>query len=716
MTFHRMILLLFAILAATRSVPADAMHARTAHVEAELVTDNSSVAAGQFLDVALHQSIMPGWHTYWRNPGDAGTPTTIAWTLPAGWRAGEIIWPRPERSLFAGSLMTFGYSDDVYMPVRIAVPAEARPGALELGALVSWLVCKDVCIPEQVRLTLPIRVTARGTVNPPEGSIVANAIASAPKPAGLKAAFVYVAKDKMVKLEISGSLLKGKHVSSAYFLPYANKLLDLSKPQVTTQVGDALTLALAAGDAFSLGRAPSTLDGVLDLGPDQAIEISAASMEAPPADPYGLVGALFFGFLGGVILNLMPCVFPVLSMKAAALARHVKDPGQARVEGLAFMLGSVTTFVGLAAALIFAQHAGHAIGWGFQLQSPAVVAMLTLLMLAVALNLSGVFEIRLPVQGAGQGLTAKAGMAGAFFTGALAVVVAAPCTAPFMAGAIGWAFTQPPAAALAVFVALGVGLATPLTMVAFLPGLFKFLPRPGGWMEGLRKTLAFPMYGSAAWLAWVFVQQTGPNGLALLFAAALFVAYALWLCGTSQRAARPWLPRLGALAAFAAAVPLVISGQALTIQAWAQGEVTSTIPGVGSQAWSPDRVDALRRAGRTVFVDFTAAWCITCQVNERTTLASAVVANAFKHTNAVYLKADWTNYNPEISKTLTSLGRAGVPLYLVYSPDSNEPRVLPQILTQSDMVAALDGAAASPPSRLASNIVRRIPAATAAWD
>jgi len=383
----------------------------------------------------------------------------------------------------------------------------------------------------------------------------------------------------------------------------------------------------------------------------------------------------------------------VLSIKAAALARHVETPSKAAIEAVVFMVGCVLTFVALAAALIVAQQAGQAVGWGFQLQSSGVVAGLTLLMLAIALNLSGVFEIGLSVQGTGQGLAAQGGLAGAFFTGVLAVVVAAPCTAPFMAGAIGWAFTQPPAAALSVFVSLGLGLAAPFVLVSLIPGLFKRLPRPGPWMEALKKTLAFPMYGSAAWLAWVFVQQSGANGLALLFAAAVFTAFAAWLFGVSQRASKPWLPRLAAAAGLLVAIPLAFSGAAMTAAAATESGGPSPVTGIASEAWSPAKVDSLRAAGRPVFVDFTAAWCVTCQVNERTALATSGVADAFKRTNTAYLRADWTNRNAEIADALKAQGRAGVPLYLVYDPKGGDPQVLPQILTEGGVVAALNTAA-----------------------
>jgi len=686
--------------------PAHAASVKTQHVEAELVAETRAAAPGQTLHVALHQKIVPGWHTYWRNPGDAGEATTLDWTLPTGWTAGSIIWPQPERFV-AGPLMNYVFSNEVYLPVAIEVPADAKPGRATLAATVNWLVCKDVCVPETVKLTLPITVGAAGTTPAPDpvnGQAIASTVAGAPKPGGIKATYSYLAKTEQVRLTLTGDALKGQDLSQAYFFPYDGTVLDHAKPQTATKAGAGVAVLLPAGYAFTHNKAPAKLDGIITFGPGHAVELSATPVKhaegaaAPGAASDdggfgGLPGALAFAFIGGLILNLMPCVFPVLSIKAAALARHVETPSKAAIEAVVFMVGCVLTFVALAAALIVAQQAGQAVGWGFQLQSSGVVAGLTLLMLAIALNLSGVFEIGLSVQGTGQGLAAQGGLAGAFFTGVLAVVVAAPCTAPFMAGAIGWAFTQPPAAALSVFVSLGLGLAAPFVLVSLIPGLFKRLPRPGPWMEALKKTLAFPMYGSAAWLAWVFVQQSGANGLALLFAAAVFTAFAAWLFGVSQRASKPWLPRLAAAAGLLVAIPLAFSGAAMTAAAATESGGPSPVTGIASEAWSPAKVDSLRAAGRPVFVDFTAAWCVTCQVNERTALATSGVADAFKRTNTAYLRADWTNRNAEIADALKAQGRAGVPLYLVYDPKGGDPQVLPQILTEGGVVAALNTAA-----------------------
>ena len=688
---------------------ANAAPVKTDHVEAELVPQTDGAAPGSTFYVALRQKITPGWHTYWRNPGDAGQATSIAWTLPAGWSAGDIVWPAPERFM-AGPLMNYVFSDEVYLPVPITVPASAKPGqTVMLKGAVDWLVCKDVCIPEDATLTLDVPISASPTLDPEWGKPITETLAAAPKPAGLKATFSNGAAG--VTLSIVGDAVKGLDVAHAYFFPYNGAVIDQIKPQQAMRGPNGLTMILAPGYDFQKNKPPATLDGVIELDARHAYEVSAtpgaalagaagsgASVVTTDAGKgggsaaagagggganLGLLTAVGLAFLGGIVLNLMPCVFPVLSIKAAALVRHVESPARARTEGIAFLIGCVLTFVILAAVLIAAQKAGQAVGWGFQLQSPGMVAALVLIMLAVGLNLSGVFEIGLSAQGVGQGLAARSDIVGALFTGVLAVVVAAPCSAPFMASAIGWALTQPPLAALLVFFALGVGLAAPFVAVSFMPALFRLLPKPGAWMDMLRKVLAFPMYGAAAYFAWVFAQQTASSALLFLLAAGVVLGFAAFLWGVSQHAGRPWPSRAIALVALIAVVPISALGAGMSAPTAAvDGATTGPVAGVPTQAWSPEKVASLQAAGKPIFVDFTAAWCVTCQVNERTALATQAVADAFKKTGAVYLKADWTNRNADIAKALQAEGRSGVPLYLLYDANgSAAPKILPQLLT-----------------------------------
>ncbi len=683
----------------------------TGHLVAELVPEKASIAPGETIHVALRQRIDKGWHTYWRNPGDSGEATQIKWALPAGWSAGEIVWPTPDRQP-TGPLMNYGYSGEVLLPVALTAPAGAAPGqTVELTAAVAFLVCEEICVPEDAVLgiRLPIAAAPAGP-HPQFGEAVAAALQAAPKAVPLTAAFAR--EGETLKLAVAGGPVKGADFADAYFFPFDGAAIDHAKPQAVERGPEGLTLTLTPGYGFQSPTPPAELAGVLSLADGRAFEIGAqagpapagaAGLGPPPARAppsggggagLGLPLAIGFALLGGLILNLMPCVFPILAMKAAGLAGHAHERKEAQRHGLAFLAGVLATFLALAGLLIALKAAGAAAGWGFQLQSPPVVAALALLMLAVALNLSGVFEVGSSLQGTGAGLASRKGLAGAFFTGALAVVVAAPCTAPFMAPALGWALTQSAAAALVVFSALGLGFALPFVLVAFVPGVLARLPKPGPWMAGFRKLLAFPMYGAAAWLAWVLTVQAGDIALARLFAAAVVVALAAWLAGIAQhRQAQgrgPLLPGAGAgVLAAAALVAVVWPGyQPATAVA---AEAAADIP---YEAYSPERLAAARAEGRPVFVNFTAAWCITCKVNERTALTSAEVADAFQRTGTVYLKADWTLKDDVIAAELARHGRAGVPLYLVYGKGSADGVILPQILTGRTVVQALEAAAA----------------------
>jgi thiol:disulfide interchange protein len=680
--------------------PAWAAPVDTGHIQAELVAASQGITPGGTVQVALRQAIDKGWHTYWRNPGDSGEATRLALVLPAGWTASPFTWPTPER-LPVGPLVNYGYEGEVLLPMTLTVPADAQVGnTVTLRGKADFLVCEEICIPETAELALELPVVARAApADPKWGPAIDRALSAAPKPAALIAAYQPAAAG--LTLAIAGAPLHGTDGAGAYFFPSAPGMLDHAAVQVIERGPEGLTLTLVPGADFQAAKTPAVLDGVLSIG-GQAYEISAASGPAPPgarglgpplaAPPVGGLGlplAVAFALLGGLVLNLMPCVFPILAMKAAALAGHGHETRAARVQGLAFAAGVLSAFLMLAGALIALKAAGAAVGWGFQLQSPPVVAGLALLMLAVAMNLSGVFEVGSSLQGAGDSLAARGGAAGAFFTGALAVVVATPCTAPFMAPALGWALVQPPAASLAVFLALGVGFAAPFVALAFAPGLLARLPKPGPWMDAFRKALAFPMYAAAAWLVWVLSQQAGPDGLARVLAAAVILAAAAWLYGAAQRkvlsggspAASGVAAVLFAVLAIAAAVGPGYSAP--------QAVGTASSAKIPFEPYSAQRLAALRAEGRPVFVNFTAAWCVSCQVNERVALSGAKVAEALENNGVAYLKADWTRKDAVIAAELARHGRAGVPLYLVYRPGSAEPQILPSILTEGAVVRAL---------------------------
>ena len=692
------------------SARADAVDA--GHLRAALVADHLAIAPGGSLYLALVQDIAPGWHTYWRNPGDSGQATALNPTLPAGWLAGDLIWATP-KPLRTGPLMDYGYEGHVVLPFMVTAPASAKPGSsVTIKAAAQFLVCKDICVPEDAALTLTLPVASASPAPDPDwnGKIM-DAVTAAPRRGPLTAAMTVAAQ--AIKLSVTGAPVAGGNFPAAYFFPYDSTAIDHPQPQTLDRGAQGLTLTLAPGYAFKSGKPPASLTGVLDLG-GSAYEIEAkagpplagAGGLGPPAAPQGLGdaaagfgAAISFAFLGGLILNLMPCVFPILSMKAVALAGHARSAHSAHWQGLAFMLGVVATFVGLAGLLIAARAAGQAVGWGFQLQSPQTVAGLGLVMLLVALNLSGLFEVGAGLQSAagGSGLAVQGGALGSLLTGVLAVAVAAPCTAPFMAPAIGYALTQNPAVALGIFAALGLGMAAPFTLITFAPRLLGMLPRPGAWMEVFKKAMAFPMYATAAWLLWVFSQQVGPLGLARLLAAAVLIALAAWLYGRAQEAR--FIGKRGH-AGFAATALLALL--AIGFVAWPPFDAPAaaqaqTVAGdaadpLAPQVFTPDRLAALRAQGRPVFVNFTAAWCVTCQVNDRLALSSGKVADAFHNAGMAYLKGDWTNRDATIAQVLAAHGRAGVPLYLVYGAGGRDAVVLPQILSEGVVLDAVRAA------------------------
>ena len=686
---------------------------RTERIEAELVPMSQWAAPGSTAIVAIRQQIQPGWHTYWRNPGDSGGATTLDWTLPAGVSAGDIVWPLPERQRLQ-DLMNYGYQGRVYLPVPIEIPADARPGTtLPMIVKALFLVCSDeMCVPDELtlRLDLPVREGA-AALDPTHGAAVQAVVETAPRPAGIEARIAR--EDGALRLTATGGPLVGLKPGRAWFFPFDSGVIDHSAPQSGERGPEGVTLNLAAGGRIAATGLTGPVAGVLatdegaweieavpgpvltGAGGEGALDLGEGETGGADGSWTGFLQAAVFALLGGLILNLMPCVFPILAMKAASLARSAHDPGEARRDGLAFLAGVLATFLVLGGVLITLRAAGQAVGWGFQLQSPAVVAGLAFLMLAVGLNLSGVFHVGARAQGvAGSGpLSRLGGGAGAFFTGVLAVVVAAPCTAPFMAFALGAALLMPVPMTLIVFLMLGLGLALPYLIASLSPGLLARLPRPGPWMDRLKAVLAFPMYGAGLWLIWVFSNQVGGDGLALLLAALLSAALGLWLAGVAQTERAEG--RRGLFAAVAAGLALVFALVLIVLAARTPVAAADASPEGGALAsapWSTAAVAQAQAEGRPVLVNFTADWCVTCKINERTSLSTSKVAEAMAAANAVYLVGDWTRRDDAITRELERRRRSGVPLYLVYAPGSPEPRILPQLLTEGVVIDALETA------------------------
>jgi len=671
----RSLLVAIAALVALAS-PALAQPVNTGNVEIEFHSARAAIAPGETFTIALRQNIEEHWHTYWRNPGDSGEPTEITWSLPQGWSAGEIQWPAPEAIPF-DVLVNYGYSGEVLFPLTLTAPASARAGeTVTLSANIYMLVCSDICIPEEADLTLTLPVEAQGRDDPTWGPRIAEAIAALPRRDANVSARVTPGTPPRLSVAVAGLT----DVRNAHFFPFSRDALDHAAPQLPS-VGEAgLSFTLKSGVAENLGQAP--LEGVvvietasgrrayeINAEPGEALPgTSGAGVGVAPAEPLALpalLTALAFAFIGGLILNIMPCVLPVLSIKALSLAGGAHS-GEARRHGLFYLGGVLVTFLALAGVLIALRGAGEAVGWGFQLQAPWVTAGLALLFFVIGLNLLSVFEIGGSLQNVGGGLTQIGGAAGAFFTGALAVIAATPCTAPFMAGAIGAVLTQSTAVTLLVFAVLALGFALPLVALSFAPGLQKLIPKPGPWMERVKHVLAFPMFAAAVWMAWVLTEQAGPTGALALLSLTLALAFVIYVA----RWGRVWLA--------VGLVTLALTG-AMFWRPLVGQEQVAIIP---KEPWSPARVTELRSQSRAIFVNFTAAWCVTCKVNEATVFNDPAVARAFEEENVTYLEADWTNRDETIASALAEHGRAGVPLYLFYPADGGAAVVLPQLLSK----------------------------------
>lgn len=676
-------------------------------VHVELLAEPAAIRPGEPFTVGVRLTMKAGWHTYWRNPGDSGLATEVKWVLPAGFAAGEIQWPTPQR-LPVAHLVNYGFEDETILLTQLVAPAGLAAGrSLELKAEVNYLVCQRECIPGEAAVTATVRAAAAAEAAGPDRAVqhlFEAARRSLPVAATWPSSVEPDGEGLRLRVEASG--FEREAIRSAYFFPRDETALEHAAPQALAVEPSGLSLKLTRS-ALSTGPAPRELAGVLvleeakdggttrrafSIGP-QETRAGAVTTAPPQADSSvgALLQAALLAFAGGLVLNLMPCVFPVLSIKVLSLVKHSGlGPRAVRLSGLSYTAGVLASFLALAGLLLAVRAGGAEIGWGFQLQSPVFVAALAFLLFALGLSLSGAVAFGTALAGVGSRLADRAGSAGSFGSGVLAAVVATPCTAPFMGAAVGYALAAPAPAALAIFTALGLGLAAPFLLLTAFPGLVTRLPRPGAWMEALKQLLAFPLYLTVAWLVFVLSQQVGPAALFAVLIGLVLVAFGVWslrLASGREGVGR----RIGQGAALA-------SVAALAAIAWSTGQDRPPALAVdgssreaaanGAQPFTQARLDALAAQGRPVFVNLTAAWCITCLVNERSTLSAQAVKREFEERQVTYLKGDWTNQNPEITRLLERHGRSGVPLYLLY-PGRGEPILLPQILTEAVMIENL---------------------------
>jgi thiol:disulfide interchange protein/DsbC/DsbD-like thiol-disulfide interchange protein len=728
------------------------------HVVAELIPESTTVQPGQTFDVALHLHMDPNWHTYWINPGDAGLATTIKWTLPPGFTAGPIQWPTPEKHNM-GPLITYGYGGDVYLLTTITAPKGDLPQHFDVKAKATWLVCQEECIPGKAELTLPMDSGLMNLRLPQENKdFFEEARARLPVPNGLWKVTGSYGPDALVLSfhEVISAALSARNV---YFFPEQPNVLSAVESSNPSNLGNVFTWKLAlqqngdkpdhlsgvivsdstltgangksvyisefpvspaagAGPAAGSGARESNgndATGALRSQPGSSVSDTSAPVAGPATATTAtatmegtLIAVLGAAFLGGLILNLMPCVLPVLSLKVFSLMRHAGENSKtAWIQGLAFTVGVLLSFWALAGLLLILRTAGNHLGWGFQMQSPGFVFFLVLLFFLLALNLFGVFELGSSLVG----LDAKAtghlgGLASSFGNGALATLAATPCTAPFMGSALGFAAQQPAYISLLIFTFLALGMATPYLLLTLFPGALRFVPKPGAWMEAFKQFMGFLLMATVIFLVYVFGALVGEDEVPWLLFVLLLAGVAAWIYGrwSGPTHATPVrvITLLLALGLIAFAVSwgarLASEGEVGTVA----GSATATPnreAGDGHrtplqkedwQPWTPSAVEQELAQGRPVFVDFTAAWCLSCKVNERVALDTDAVNEALAQKNVALFRADWTHSDPAISQTLQQFNRDGVPLYLLYSPQNKKaPQVLPEVLTPGIVLDAL---------------------------
>lgn len=704
--------MLVLVLVSAGSSLAQANQAVTDNVVARLVSEQSIVQPGASFSVALQLDIRDGWHTYWRNPGDSGQATSIRWNLPDGITAGEIQWPFPERQ-YVGPVANYGYHGTAMHLVELQLSEDWPAGKpIVLHADANWLVCEEECIPESGSVSLQVATGELARVDPIQAPVFNKLRETLPNSLAIASGYQYAADGRGLRLEFAAHAKLSKATKLEYF-PFdwgfvsapaeQQVIIDDAFVSITTTKGDLVFSNVVGGllVATSTSGAQQAFAVESTAGPlftDASLPNTASkeSVNAPTSQPLGLLAALVLALLGGVILNLMPCVFPVLFIKALSLvSRSGEQAASNRRHGLAYTFGILVCFMVLGFALIMIRAAGQQVGWGFQLQSPVFVSLVAMVLFVLGLSLSGFVEIGTSFMGAGSSLASRPGYRGSFFTGVLAVVVATPCTAPFMGPAIGFAVTQSAPVTISVLLALGVGLALPYLVLSFVPALTHFLPRPGVWMQRVQQLLAFPLYASAAWLVWVLGQQSGINGVFVLLMLFILAALVIWVWQVTQpvRGAWQWFGRVSAVLLVMVMISLFAmldSKSSRGFNGVSQGDPSSR-SNAGSQGtdykvFSQAELTRLRNSNQPVLVNMTAAWCITCLANEKVALSSEQLRDYFAANGIVYMKGDWTNQDASITEYLASFGRSSVPLYVYYPPNAGPPRVLPQLLTVATVI------------------------------
>ena len=668
----------------THGNPSGSAEVITPHVRVSLISEQHSIEPGQSFWVALHFDIIEDWHTYWKNAGDSGNPPRIEWQLPPGFSASDIHWPYPQR-LPVGPLMNYGYSNEAWLLVRITAADNIKVAQINLNASAAWLVCKEECIPEEGEFSMSLPVAGPGESQSSNRHAQFQLMQQRlPQPSPWSDR-IHVGENE-IDLRIQIAEHDAGRIDDVYFFPARYGIVEHAAPQIASVDDQTLSINIRRGDLKA--QPLQSLRGVLVFSerlPDATIT-RAVEINSTAALSQNVWLMLAFALLGGLLLNIMPCVFPILSLKALSIVQTAAhSAATARRNGYVFTLGILLCFAIIAGTLLVLRSGGAAIGWGFQLQSPIFVLTLAWLIFAMGLLFSGVWSFGESWMGIGHSMTTQRSYLGAFVTGVLAVIVATPCTAPFMGTALGYALTQPAGIALMIFLCLGLGMALPWLLISLWPGLSTYLPRPGAWMERVKQVLAFPLYAAVAWLLWVLAQQVDQQGLLYALLSLVLIALGLWFWQNTRLAGRVWQT--------SALVTLLLLIGLMGTLLW-KLEPANAITAGAQDNWQPydaNTLARLRSDNKAVLVNFTAAWCITCLVNEKVVLSSDEIKTELRDKSIVYMKGDWTNRDPAITRVLEQYGRSGVPLYLYYPADpQREITVLPNILTKGIVIQALN--------------------------
>lgn len=695
------------ILASVVYQPLLSQAVQTDNAEVELISEQQTIQPGESFWIGIRMDMRDGWYVYYRNPGDSGMPMMVEWLHEDDFQIGDIEWPYPLWIDVSGGLTSYGYYDNILFMMEARAPSNLVSGdEYTLKAEADWLICEDICVPEYADLTLTLSVSDDDiTYNEEWFSLFAETRQNLPVTLDFwNTSASY--ENNRATLTLTNEAFDISDYSDIKYFANEEGQIENGAAQPFSVDGNSITIELQkstykSNDIERLWGVIYNSDGWDEAGTIKAMTIDvsisqedsvASGISAMPIFSSAFLWILLFAFTGGLILNLMPCVFPILSIKVMnfmQMAGH--EPRKVKLHGLVFGLGVLLSFLFLAGLLLGLRAGGEELGWGFQLQTPAFIAFLTFLMFGLGLSLMGVFEIgNSLINVAGKADTGE-GLRGSFFSGILATVLATPCTAPFMGTALGVAITLPAATALIIFATLGIGMAAPYVLLSSFPALMKFMPKPGGWMETFKQTLAFPLFATAIWLIWVFGQQTGVDGLTRLLIGLLMLSIAVWILNrwsVLNLSKSKWIISRAIVTCFVVFGFLFAAGaNPGNIQ---NESGVSVSYGIEWQDFTIDLVEEHRQAGKNVFIDFTADWCITCKANERVAFSSNRVKDKFEELNFEMVKADWTNRNPEITRTLESFGRNGVPFYVIYSSNLDEPLILPELLTPGIVLNALD--------------------------